>query len=199
MIKGEKIILRTIKAVELEIVYEKISNINRKGPYWHLNLPSEQDFRREFLENGCWGDKEGRMLIMKKPASGNDGLLSGKHTKTEYLGELIYFKGFDYQSGIEVGYEIFDPENYGKGYISEALTLFSAYMFAVRPINRIQVNLMHENIGSRRVVEKCGFHYEGTMRKATFHRGEYHDLDLFSLLREECPTLESMLEAIQEQ
>jgi hypothetical protein len=31
------------------------------------------------------------------------------------------------------------------------------------------------------------------MRAATWHRGRYHDLELFSLLREECPPLETLL------
>jgi len=77
--------------------------------------------------------------------------------------------------------------------MSEALLLFCAYMFSIRPINRIQVNMMEGNIASERVAIKCGFTYEGTMRKATFNQGEYHNLKLYSLLREECPPLESLL------
>ena len=111
----------------------------------------------------------------------------------EYIGELIYFKGLDYQSGYEVGYELFSPEFSGKGYMSEALLLFCAYMFSVYPINRIQVNTMEGNKASARVAEKCGFTYEGTMRKATFHQGKYHNLRLYSLLREECPPLEKLM------
>ena len=113
---------------------------------------------------------------------------------SDYIGELLYFKGLDYQDGVEIGYEIFDPSHYGKGYMTEALSLFCAWMFAVRPINRVQVNLMKGNAGSRRVAEKCGFVYEGTMRAATFHRGKYHDLELFSLLREDAKSLESLLQ-----
>jgi len=52
---------------------------------------------------------------------------------------------------------------------------------------------MKDNIGSRRVAEHCGFKHEGTMRRATFHNGRYHDLDLFSILREECPSLDQLL------
>jgi RimJ/RimL family protein N-acetyltransferase len=52
---------------------------------------------------------------------------------------------------------------------------------------------MEGNLGSSRVAEKCGFTYEGTMRKATFNQGEYHSLRLYSLLREECPSLDELI------
>lgn len=180
MIKGKKVLLRTIREKEMEVVYNLICSINNKGPYWHLIIPSEAEFKREFSKTGLWGKREGRMLIMDI----ND---------TKYLGEILFFKGLDYQSGFEVGYELFHPSYGGKGYMTEALLLFCGYLFACYPINRIQVNAMRENISSCKVAEKCGFKYEGTMRKATYHNGKYHDLNLFSLLREECPPLSNLL------
>lgn len=188
MLRGKKVTLRTIRPEELNAVYHHLSDISAKGPWWHLDLPSEQAFRKEYAENGCWGEREGRMLIV--PNDADDGPLAHDFSP---IGELIYFRGLDYQSGVEIGYEIFQPKDYGKGYMTEALALFCAWMFAVRPFNRVQVNLMAENTGSRRVAEKCGFQFEGTMRAATFHRGKYHDLALFSLLREECPSLQTLL------
>lgn len=179
MIKGDKVLLRTIRESDLKVVYNLICDINNKGPYWHLIIPSESEFIKTFEENGHWGQSEGRMLIMD-------------HNE-QYLGELLYFKGLDYQSGYEVGYELFHPSFGGKGYMKEALLLFCSYMFTIFPINRIQVNVMKGNVASRKVAEGCGFVYEGTMRRATFHNGKYHDLELFSLLREECPTLDTLL------
>ncbi len=179
MISGKNIILRTIKPNELDDIYKRITHINSKGPYWHLAIQSSGEFVKEFHQTGFWSLEEGRMLILTK--------------EERIIGELLYFKGLDYQSGYEVGYELFSPEFSGKGYMSEALLLFCAYMFSIRPINRIQVNVMEGNLASQKVAEKCGFTYEGTMRRATFHQGEYHNLKLFSLLREECPPLSSLL------
>ncbi len=179
MINGKRVILRTVHPDELDYVYALISDVSTKGPFWHLNLPSAGEFKREFQQTGFWSEQEGRMLIMS--------------SDSQYLGEILYFKGLDYQSGYEVGYELFSQTTAGKGIMSEALLLFCAYMFAVRPINRLQVNVMAENTGSSRVAEKCGFTYEGMMRRATFHLGVYHDLKLYSLLREECPPLGRLL------
>ena len=179
MIHGKNIILRTINPDEIDLIYELIVHINKKGRFWHLNIPSAKEFDNEYNRTGFWSVEEGRMLITT--------------TQHEYVGEILYFKGLDYQSGYEVGYELFHPSYAGKGYMTEALLLFCGYLFACYPINRIQVNAMRENISSCKVAEKCGFKYEGTMRKATYHDGKYHDLNLFSLLREECPPLSNLL------
>ena len=179
MIHGKNIILRTINPDEIDLIYELIVHINKKGRFWHLNIPSAKEFHNEYNRTGFWSVEEGRMLITT--------------TQHEYVGEILYFKGLDYQSGYEVGYELFNPRFSGKGYMREALLLFCAYMFSIRPINRIQVNTMEGNIASARVAEKCGFIYEGTMRRATFNRGEYHNLRLYSLLREECPELKTLI------
>ncbi|NLU53662.1 MAG: GNAT family N-acetyltransferase [Clostridiaceae bacterium] len=179
MITGKNVVLRTVRPEEVNYLYDLIYNINEKGPYWHLNIQSAQEFLSEYNRTGFWGLEEGRMII--------------ENREGRIVGEILYFKGLDYQSGYEVGYELFNKEDSGKGYVSEALLLFCAYMFSIRPINRIQVNVMEDNIGSIKVVEKCGFTYEGTMRKATFHGGKYHNLRLYSLLREECPSLQSLI------
>ena len=107
MIAGKKVILRTVNPEELDYLYRLITDINSKGEYWHLNIPPLNKFRDEYRETGFWSQDEGRMLILSM-----DG---------EYVGEILYFKGLDYQSGYEVGYELFDMKHAGKGYMTEAL------------------------------------------------------------------------------
>ena len=46
MLQGKKVALRTIRPDELDVVYRLIANVNAKGPFWHLDFPSEQAFRR---------------------------------------------------------------------------------------------------------------------------------------------------------
>jgi RimJ/RimL family protein N-acetyltransferase len=60
-------------------------------------------------------------------------------------------------------------------------------------VDRIQAMIFPDNVGSRRVLEKCGFTFEGTLRKAVFHHGQYQDLSLYSILRSECPPLKNKL------
>jgi ribosomal-protein-alanine N-acetyltransferase len=61
----------------------------------------------------------------------------------------------------------------------------SEYLFAVKRINRLQLNIHPDNAASRRVAEKAGYTSEGLMRGAWFHGGKYHDLEIWSVLRDE--------------
>jgi ribosomal-protein-alanine N-acetyltransferase len=73
------------------------------------------------------------------------------------------------------------------------LRIFSAYLFELRPIPRLQFGMFKGNAASRKVAEKCGYQYEGTQRQGNFLRGGYWDRETFSLLRSECPRLSEAL------
>jgi hypothetical protein len=90
-------------------------------------------------------------------------------------------------------HSIFRPEERGKGIMREAVGLFVGYLFSAKQIERIQALGHPENVGSRRVLERCGFSFEGILRRAHFDRGSYTDLALHSILRWEAESLEELL------
>jgi len=47
------------------------------------------------------------------------------------------------------------------------------------------VTIHVDNAGSHRVAEKCGFIKEGTSREAWYHKGKWHDIDVYTLTRAE--------------
>lgn len=99
------------------------------------------------------------------------------------LGNIDYFKAIHYMAGLEIGYNIFNPADRGKGYCSEALHMMTEWLFLSKQINRLQICADTENIGSRSVAEKCGYIYEGILRKAVYSRGKYRDLAIYSMTR----------------
>ena len=179
MIKGKLVNLRIIKQQDLEEIFSLKSDISERGEYWHSSLQSEQGFRKRYTDTGFWNDDFGTMLITDK--------------NEKIVGEITYFKGLWYMPGYEVGYQIYRNEGRGKGYITEALRLFTAYLFEAKPINRLEIEVSVGNVASRKVAEKCGFKYEGLKRQALFSRGKYEDIELLSLLRAECPSLSEVL------
>ena len=64
----------------------------------------------------------------------------------------------------ELGY-VLGQEQWGKGYMTEAAKAVLRYGFAELGLGLIAVRHHLHNQRSRRVIEKCGFHYEGTMRQ----------------------------------
>jgi len=52
-------------------------------------------------------------------------------------------------------------------------------------LERVWLEVYDFNARARRSYEKCGFVLEGTERRAIFKRGQFHDVHLMSILRDE--------------
>jgi RimJ/RimL family protein N-acetyltransferase len=85
---------------------------------------------------------------------------------------------------LEIGYSLI-PSEREKGYCTEAVKIIVGYLFLAKDIVRIQAHIDPRNIASWKVIEKAGFKKEGTIRKSFFARGEWRDMLLYSILREE--------------
>jgi RimJ/RimL family protein N-acetyltransferase len=77
------------------------------------------------------------------------------------------------------------PTERGKGYCTEAAQIMLDYLFLSKETVCIQATTHVKNIASQRVLQKVGFKKEGIMRKRFFIQGEWQDIILFSILREE--------------
>ena len=89
-----------------------------------------------------------------------------------------------YMNMLELAYGLVPGER-GKGYSTEAAQLMVDYLFLSKDIVRIVATTHTKNVISQKILEKVGFKREGTMRKCYFCRGEWADMFLFSILREE--------------
>ncbi len=74
---------------------------------------------------------------------------------------------------------------WGRGIMTKATGMLIAMGFEHLKLERIYSHAFDENIGSQRVLEKCGMTHEGTMRKALTRFGRRHDLINYGLLRSE--------------
>ena len=74
---------------------------------------------------------------------------------------------------------------WGKGYMTEAVRAALDFGFSTLQLNRIEAQIAPLNDSSRRVLEKVGMRYEGTLRQNVFVRGEFEDSLLYSILRSE--------------
>ncbi|TNE30902.1 MAG: N-acetyltransferase [Bacteroidetes bacterium] len=84
----------------------------------------------------------------------------------------------------EVGYGM-DLNFVGHGYMTEAVKACLAYGYEHMNIHRMEAYARTSNKASIRVLEKCGFHKEGTLRHCVYFEEEFFDLYLFSLLSNE--------------
>lgn len=84
----------------------------------------------------------------------------------------------------EISYEI-GREHQGRGLAIEALSSLLNYGFHELRLNRIEANIISENIKSKGLLRKLGFQYEGTHRQSIKKEGSYLDTLIFSLLKNE--------------
>ncbi|MGB7594639.1 MAG: GNAT family protein [Erysipelotrichaceae bacterium] len=73
-----------------------------------------------------------------------------------------------------IGYSL-DEDHNGKGYMSEAVMVLLKFAFEELKLHRIEAGVMPVNIGSQRVLEKCGFVREGLARKNVNIQGKWQD------------------------
>ena len=84
-----------------------------------------------------------------------------------------------------LGY-VLSKDYHNKGIMTEAVNEFLKYGFFVLDLSIISVSHFTDNIKSKRVIEKSGFLYEGTMRKSlAIYNGTIKDRCFYSITKEE--------------
>lgn len=84
----------------------------------------------------------------------------------------------------EIGY-CFNPLFWKQGYTSEAAAALLELGFSTLGLHRIYATCRPDNIGSAKVMQKIGMHYEGHLREHKWHKGAWHDSYLYSILEHE--------------
>ncbi len=124
-------------------------------------------FGRAQRDSGCYA------IILKK--------------KNTAIGQIKFQKDIRrYRvDSFSIGYEL-AREYWGNGYMPEALAAMVRCAFEQKGARALGIAHFTENDRSRRVIEKCGFLHEGTIRRA-FCRfdGVVFDDECYSILREE--------------
>ncbi|HBF34523.1 TPA: GNAT family N-acetyltransferase [Candidatus Sumerlaeota bacterium] len=171
VLETERLILRSWRVEDLDDFYEYASNEN-VGPHagWepHPSKETSLQILKYFMEkNEVWA------IVLK-----------GNHKVVGSIGAHCDEK----RSGVnatDIGYAL--AENYwGKGLMPEALQEVIRFLFEEKHLEVISCSHHPGNDRSKRVIEKCGFKYEGTIRCASKRfDGKMMDDVCYSILREE--------------
>lgn len=168
MLKGKLITLRPVKETDLDQLYEFHLDIDNRGDYFPRGVLSQPAFQNQFRESGFWGKEDGMLVIVT--------------ADDEILGHIEFFKTVNYLDEYELSYQVYEIEQRGKGVATEAVNLLVLYLFQTKRVNRIRLVIHPDNLASRRLAEKCGFHHEGTAHGAWYHKGYHHDVAIYAIL-----------------
>ncbi|MEM6427924.1 MAG: GNAT family protein [Deinococcota bacterium] len=81
-----------------------------------------------------------------------------------------------------IGYELINT-HWGQGFMTEALTEVVKQGHTTFNLNRLEAWTSPGNPGSDKVLLKCGFQYEGTLRQKSYFKGKFQDLRMFGRLQ----------------
>ena len=182
-LNGKRVWLRQLAREDIAEIHAKTSQYENISKYFTTKIRSRQYWEKRFEDSGLWDETYGMLKILT-------------HPEAELIGVVWHFRSLPYAEGLEIGFNIFDQSQRGRGLIAEVVKIFTAYLFYTYPLPRIQFNTLVDIADDRHMeyAKKIGYTHEGTMRKAMFIRGKYIDLQLFSALREEYPSLQTVLE-----
>lgn len=102
----------------------------------------------------------------------------------ECIGQIAYFLVDSKNNFAEIEYCI-GSDFQCKGYATEATKAVIQYGFDKINLHKVQICTKTINKPSKRVIEKCGFTYEGTLRDYFYMEGEYVGRLYFSMLKSE--------------
>ena len=165
MLEGKNVNLRLEEKEDMKLVSEWLNNPD----YWGEYLPLKQQSRTEVEKEYDSQPQDSKWFIVEK----KDG---------SKIGSIGYFLATG--NLVEIGYSLI-PNERGKGYCTEAAKILVDYLFLSKSIVRVQSHTDVRNLPSQKVLEKTGFKKEGIVRKSLFARGEWRDMILYSILREE--------------
>lgn len=171
MLHGNLIRLRPVRENDLDQLYTYHLDIDNRGDYFPRGVLAEPAFRKQFEETGFWSKDEGMLVIVS--------------LKDEILGHIEFFKTVNYLDEFELSYQVYAPDQRGKGVATEAVNLLVRYLFETKRVNRIRLVIHPDNLASRRLAEKCGFTHEGTARGAWYNKGKHQDVAIYAILHED--------------
>lgn len=170
-LETERLILRPFTYTDIDDLYEYAKN-PKVGPDagWkaHENIDETKAILKSFIE-----EDQVLAIVWKvnNKVIGSIGLHKDHLRSADKVKMLGYVLSEDY---------------WGKGIITEAAKAVLAHGFTDMNLTMITVNHYSYNNKSRRVIEKCGFKYEGTLRHCVkIFDGNTYDLVCYSMTKEE--------------
>lgn len=178
MITGEKVILRAIEPSDVKQLWEwtQDAELMRLRDYPAAPQPLAEA-EREYQDSLCRETHDLHLAITSL-----DGELIGETSLRS-----VDLRGGNADFTIAIGNKAY----WGHGYGSDATKALMRYAFQQYNLHRITLYVHAFNDRAIHVYEKCGFRHEGRLREAHYMDGEYKDILVMGLLKEDFENLEA--------
>ncbi|TLG77389.1 GNAT family N-acetyltransferase [Culicoidibacter larvae] len=169
VIDGERIMLRPVKVSDAEAMFA------------YTSKPEVVKFITLLVSESVEQTRKGIADYFEVAPLGKYGL--ALKSSGAFMGTLDIRVDEENKSA-EIGYAL-NPEFQGHGYMSEAVDLLLSLGFKELGLERMFAMCAAQNTPSERVMIRAGMTYEGTLRKASFHKDMFLDMKYYSILKDE--------------
>lgn len=169
IIHTERLVLKDFDENNIEDIYE-IFGDEETMRYYDIGPFTQIEEAHDFISH------------MKKRSRDGTGIRWGLFLDEKLIG-TCGFNGYKAKRRSVIGYDL-NRTYWNKGYVTEALKTICNYGFEELEIHRKEAYVIPGNPGSERVLEKCGFEREGTLKHVTFFKGQYHDQILYAKINQ---------------
>jgi len=170
----ERLLLRPARMSDVEALFER-----RADPM----VSDWQDWPMPYSRERAQATIARSMQDDEPPNNGGWMLTIADRSDSVIYGDISMFLEDDGRTS-GVGYSI-TPAYWGQGFASEALTAVVDWLFDVKGISRAHAALDPDNHRSARVLETCGFVYEGLSRNSCWVEDEVSDDGIYGLTPEQ--------------
>ncbi len=175
MLKGERIVLRSLKKADLVNLLKWFNDVG-VTQYLTMYLPVTERGEEKWLEDIETTRQNTDVVFMIEVIDGNDVIPIGTCGLHK-----INWKDRDTEFGIAIG----ENKYWSNGYGTEAAKLIINYAFNQLNLHRVSSAAYGFNERSVGMHTKIGFTKEGIVRKSIYKNGQYQDKVIFGLLKSE--------------
>ncbi len=174
MIVKDNISLRLLLHKDVNSFFE-LMNKNKE----HLSL-----FMPRISETKNLEDAERVITLFLRQLLENDGFRTGIFIDNQLVGVA----GLKYIDWINLRTEVMywiDKNYSGRGITTECVKKIIEVSFSQYNLNKIIIRMSVDNVGSKKVAEKCGLHFEGINRQDELLSTGFTNICVYSILKEE--------------
>lgn len=170
-IKGKLVTLRAIEKEDLDLMREMLNDQEIEQLVVGWSFPISQYLQNQWYENNI-NNMNNLRFIIDIPDEGAVGLAT--LTDIDWKNRKAYH-----------GIKIANKKNRSKGIGTDTVMAIMRYSFNELQLHHLDVDWIETNICSQKLYTKCGWKIEGRRRQYIYKNGEYHDLVVAGILRED--------------
>lgn len=177
-LKGKLVSLRKIREEDAEQIYEKINDIRICKHLASVPWPYKKKYAIDFVNR--------KVDEYKKPLKERESLnFAIELNSTKELAGLTSLHNISWKNNRCYAATWIGLNYWGKGINTETKLLLLNYAFNKLKFHKVLFETYTDNVQSHKAIEKLGAKKEALLRQSDFKMGEYKDLIVYGLLKQE--------------